>query len=353
MSDQPGAELSHNHVRLLKIESARRALTEAQSIPDVHEIRNVAEALRIYAKQQGYSLSIQNQAAELKLRAERKAGELLAEMALKPGPKPINTTLGSIGLTPNQSHRWQTEAALPENEFEEYIAATKNTARELTSREVYQRARLYQKASEQSTRQAYTRDWHNPQGTFTTDLDALATAVATQHIPPFACLYVDPPWAYSNQGTRASTKNHYPTMSVAEIAALPVEKLVAPQAHLHLWTTNGFLFECPKLFDAWGFTFKGTFIWHKPQLGLGNYWRNTHEILLLAVRGNLTARDKSLPSLLTAPREGHSVKPERVRSLVQRLSPGPYLELFGRRWAEGWTVWGNECFPSQRQLLQD
>ncbi len=159
----------------------------------------------------------------------------------------------------------------------------------------------------------------------------------------FGCIYADPPWLYDNQGTRAATGNHYHGMTVEEIAALPIGDLAAPDAHLHLWTTNGFLFEAPKIFAAWGFEFRSSFIWVKPQIGIGNYWRNAHEILLTAIKGKAKRfNDKSLKSWLECKRGEHSAKPDQVRSFVQRASPGPYLELFGRSKVKGWTVWGNQ-----------
>ena len=93
----------------------------------------------------------------------------------------------------------------------------------------------------------------------------------------FGTIYADPPWLYDNQATRAATANHYDGMTVDELALLPVGRLAAKDAHLHLWTTNGFLFDCPRLFDAWGFTFKTSFVWVKTPYGTGNYWRSTPE----------------------------------------------------------------------------
>jgi N6-adenosine-specific RNA methylase IME4 len=183
-------------------------------------------------------------------------------------------------------------------------------------------------------------------GTFVTDLGALV-----QTGQRFGCIYADPPWAYSNQSTRGSTRQHYATMTVEAICALPIRNLAADQCHLHLWATNGFLFECPRIFEAWGFTFKSSFVWTKSEMGIGNYWRNSHEFLLLGVKGGLTARHKGLKSWLQTRREGHSAKPEQVRDLVAALSPGPYLELFGRGYAAGWTVFGNECMPTNGRLF--
>ena len=170
------------------------------------------------------------------------------------------------------------------------------------------------------------------------DLDRLAESGRK-----FGTIYADPPWLYDNQGTRASTGNHYDGLTVEQLCALPVGDLVADDAHLHLWTTNGFLFDCPRIFDAWGFEFRSSFVWVKGQMGIGNYWRNSHEFLLTAIRGDAKRfNDHSIKSWLECDRGAHSAKPEQVRSYIERASPGPYLELFGRRSAPNWAVWGNQ-----------
>lgn len=159
----------------------------------------------------------------------------------------------------------------------------------------------------------------------------------------FGTVYADPPWLYDNQGTRAATGNHYGGMTVAELCELPVRDIVADDAHLHLWTTNGFLFECPKIFAAWGFEFRSSFVWVKPQMGIGNYWRNSHEFLLTAIRGDAKRfNDHSIMSWLECERGLHSAKPEQVRHFIERASPGPFLEMFARSGSPNWTVWGNQ-----------
>jgi N6-adenosine-specific RNA methylase IME4 len=162
----------------------------------------------------------------------------------------------------------------------------------------------------------------------------------------FGTIYADPPWVYDNQGTRAATSNHYLGLTVEELCALPIRELAADDAHLHLWTTNGFLFECPKIFEAWGFEFRSSFVWVKSQIGIGNYWRNSHEFLLTAIRGDAKRfSDKTLKSWLECDRGRHSAKPEQVRHMIERASPGPFLELFGRSGVDGWSVWGNQVSP--------
>lgn len=158
----------------------------------------------------------------------------------------------------------------------------------------------------------------------------------------FRTIYGDPPWQYGNQATRAATDNHYETMSIEELAALPLGALAADDSQLHLWTTNGFLREALDLIAGWGFTYKSMLIWCKPQMGIGNYWRVSHELLLLATKGSAPFRDKGLKSWVVEERGKHSAKPEKIRRLVERAGFGPRLELFGRHLADGWTVWGNE-----------
>ncbi len=167
----------------------------------------------------------------------------------------------------------------------------------------------------------------------------------------FGCIYADPPWLYDNQGTRSASGKNYEGLTVAELCDLPIRQLASDAAHLHLWTTNAFIFEAPKIFAAWGFEFRSSFVWVKSKIGIGNYWRNAHEFLLTAVRGDAKHfNDHSLISWIEVDRGRHSGKPEQVRSMLEKASPGPYLELFGRLPANGWTVWGNEI---ERNLFQE
>jgi N6-adenosine-specific RNA methylase IME4 len=175
------------------------------------------------------------------------------------------------------------------------------------------------------------------------NLDALHALVASG--ARYACIYADPPWRYTNQATRGSADKEYPTLTLEDITALPVEALALPKAHLHLWVTNTFLEAGLQLVRAWGFEYKTTFTWCKP-LGLGNYWRVSTEHLLLGVRGKLRFQHQGLRNYLYTGRGKHSRKPEEVRVLIEKASPAPRLELFGREAVDGWTVWGNQIEPT-------
>lgn len=181
------------------------------------------------------------------------------------------------------------------------------------------------------------------------DLDLPDSAISLDALPQnhFGCVYADPPWQYGNQGTRAATDNHYQTMTIADLCAMPVESLVADDAHLHLWTTNAFIQEAFSVIEAWGFEYRSMFIWVKPQMGIGNYWRVSHEIMLLGIRGDAKRfNNRALKSWIEADRTKHSAKPESVREMVEKASDGPYLELFGRKLVKGWTVFGNQISSS-------
>jgi hypothetical protein len=145
---------------LMAIDQARHALEVASSLDDVKDIRDRAEAMRAYAKQAQYSLEILNRCAELKLRAERKAGTLLRESTVKGGERHKShdgtydrrSVLEDLGISKMQSSRWQTVAILPEDLFERHLAKVKTSERELTSASVIRLATLFRrKDSEQDS----------------------------------------------------------------------------------------------------------------------------------------------------------------------------------------------------------
>lgn len=315
---------------LTNIANADRLLAEAQTVQEAISVSDVAEAARIYARRVGMSVPLINRATEIKLKAERKAGELLSGMEKAKNRHSSVDSLSSLGITGKQSSRWQRAALVPEDEFVNYVQSANKSGREITSSGLLKLANAA--APKNGAKPA-----HGETG-ICTDLSELV-----QRGEKFGTIYADPPWRYQNQGTRASTGNHYAgDMSVDEICAMPIAELSAEKCHLHLWTTNAFLFECPKIFKAWGFEFKSSFVWVKPQMGIGNYWRNSHEIMLLGVRGGQTALSRAEMSWHECKRGQHSAKPDAVRHSIERLSPGPFLELFGRKKVEGWTVFGNQ-----------
>ena len=131
-------------------------------------------------------------------------------------------------------------------------------------------------------------------------------------------------------------------MSLEKIKAMPVSDLAEDNAHCWLWVTNGTLPFAFDILKTWGFQYRSIFTWVKPKLGLGNFIRNASEQIILATRGKAPVLFKAQPSWGLFPVQAHSHKPEEVTKIIERLSPGPYLELFARRRQPGWDVWGNE-----------
>jgi N6-adenosine-specific RNA methylase IME4 len=169
--------------------------------------------------------------------------------------------------------------------------------------------------------------------------------------PRYRTIVADPPWAYRSKpqtgkaNRLAAASDFYPTMTVAEIAALPVADLAEPDAHLYVWTTNQHMIEAHEVVSAWGFDYKTMLTWDKTgPLGLGRWFRGRTEHVLFAVRGSLPieARERH-QNIFHATNHAHSVKPDVFFDIVEAVSPGPYLELFARRQRLGWDTWGNEA----------
>ena len=167
---------------------------------------------------------------------------------------------------------------------------------------------------------------------------------------PFRCIVADPPWPYKARMKGSMTKgeqravpfDEYATMSLPDIAALPVRDLAADGCHLYLWTTQAFLRDAYTVLDAWGFKQGALLVWSKPPKGVCGTWVCSAEFCIFARRGTLAAKSRHIGTVFEWKRGRHSAKPEAFQDMVETVSPGPYLELFARRERPGWTVWGNE-----------
>jgi len=146
-------------------------------------------------------------------------------------------------------------------------------------------------------------------------------------------------------------------MSIEDLCELDVvPSRAADQAHLYLWTTAGHLPDAFKVMEAWGFDYKTYLVWVKPQMGMGNYFRVSTELVLFGARGGMRTQHRGLKNYFHAKRAKHSAKPTHFHDLVQQASPGPFLELFSRCNSDGmlphgctcskcrlgWDVWGNQ-----------
>lgn len=324
---------------LTVLSKAAKQIAQVSDLNEIRDLMDKAEAIRKYTKAAGYALDVQNNATEIKLLAEKRAGELLATTMQHGGDRKSRSPnailkLKDIGVNPGQSARWKKIASVPESTFREHIESTKASGRELTTASVLKLA----KKLPTNGRAPHVPSPAPPDGCrIVESLDELSGE-------SFSTIYADPPWAYSNKSTRSAADGEYETMTVDEICALPVCDLASNEAHLHLWTTSSFLREAFDVMEAWGFTYKSGFVWVKPELGIGNWWRLSHEYLLFGAAKNAKCppSDKRQKSWIEHPRGEHSAKPEAVRLMIEEISQAPRLELFCRVPAEGWTVFGNQ-----------
>jgi N6-adenosine-specific RNA methylase IME4 len=175
----------------------------------------------------------------------------------------------------------------------------------------------------------------------------------------FPVIYADPPWKFrvfnENTGFIGQAADHYPSMTVAEICALPVSDLATKDAVLFLWCVNAELPGALEVIKAWGFEYKGNLVWVKPSPSLGHYVRNQHELLLFATRGDIpTPSPANRPtSVINGPRREHSRKPDEAHELIERMYPElPKIELFARSRREGWDARGNEAPEPEADPLE-
>ena len=164
---------------------------------------------------------------------------------------------------------------------------------------------------------------------------------------PFGVIYADPPWRYdfAVSGSR-EIENNYPTMSVDEICALPVWEICAPDCVLYLWATSPKLPEAMQTIAAWGFEYKTCAVWVKDKIGMGYYFRQQHELLLVATRGapEIPPPGIRLSSVIYGERSEHSKKPIAVAEILEAWYPHiEKVELFCRTPRVGWYAWGNQA----------
>lgn len=344
---------------ITKLERAKHLLAEAKTVDEVVKIRDLAEAARVYAKQARLGLEAQNYATEIKLRAERKAGQILKDIPKNEGTKgqlvgpgviggyrvlpPIDApTLEDIGVTKMQSSRWQAIASIPEADFEAQITQCQVDEYELTTAQMLR----WHKQNHQHINTSSNNEWYTPaqfvdaarQLMGQIDLDPASNTLANQTIqaskyfdlqmnglaqPWKGKVWLNPPYGKeegdSNQA-RWSRKliEHYQAGDIPEavllINAVPGNSWFAP-----LW-------DFPICFPKKRIRFNSETEKAAPThsnalIYLGQqtfrFWK------LFSQFGPIASRTKGLNGELV-------------------IDSGPRIELFTRSAREGWDGWGNE-----------
>lgn len=319
---------------LVNWEQLKHDVATAHSIDDLKEIRDKTEALRLYSKRQKDSVDMQNKFAEITLRCERRAGEMLREMPKNEGGRPtenlsISTTgfppkLSDIGITRDQSSQWQAIANIPQETFEQHIEEVKASRQELTTTGFVQLAK--RQVKEQEREQLRERGVVLPTG-------------------KFSCIVIDPPWQMQKieRDVRPNqVEFDYPTMSEDELKVFPLPDFSADDCHLYLWTTQKYLPMALRLAEHWGFKYQCLMTWVK-NVGFTPFsWMYSTEHVLFCTKGSLQLLRLGMRLDFNARVREHSRKPDEFYDIVRQASPEPRLDVFSREKREGFEQYGNE-----------
>ena len=170
----------------------------------------------------------------------------------------------------------------------------------------------------------------------------------------YKIIYADPPWqyrVYSKKGQGRSAENHYHTMNIKDIMALPVDKIADKDCILFLWITFPCLKEGIEVMERWGFKYKTCgFNWVKRNkkkntyfMGLGFWTRSNSEVCLIGTKGQPKRVSKSVSQICDARITEHSRKPAEIRErIVELCGELPRVELFARDKVKGWDSLGDE-----------
>jgi N6-adenosine-specific RNA methylase IME4 len=371
---------------VLRYEAARRALADARAVDEVKDIRDKAVAMQVYARQAKDTELIKH-ATAIRFRAERRLGEMMAEQPkAPPGRKPDiglsknpisernvdrPVELTEAGIDKNLADRARKAAAMSEEQFERKISEAQRAAASAIDRV----ATTEEKRERRDEREA--------------ELGAKITS-GNLTLPDhqYGIILADwprKPWAYSDEtGVDRSPANHYPVQSfdwAIDVLAPMIRKIAAPDCMLAFWSTAASLVDDLEIMAEAGFiafrrrdgngkllrasdgqfftfsesgTYRSHQVWDKQAIGLGRWFRDRHELLLIGVRGNFPAPAPGTQSysIFSEKRGEHSAKPDFIAAEIERLWPTtPKIEMFARRAREGWEAWGLDA-PSLPQNLE-
>lgn len=185
----------------------------------------------------------------------------------------------------------------------------------------------------------------------------------------FKTIVVDPPWMYGEDpggiektgGTFLSgSAQTYNVMTLDKIKSIPVKKISDKNCHLFLWTTVPFLKKAMDVLVGWNFEYKTAMFWEKVKsFGLGYWFRNQYEVVLIGKVGDAKpfhSQKKNCFTTLKIQPTGHSEKPDMFYKLIEEITDGPRIDIFARKYRDGWTCIGNEIdgldiFESINKLL--
>ncbi len=333
---------------LVRYNAALLAIAEAKAVDELLTIRDSADALRAAARVAN-NKQAEVDMAEIRFRAERRVGEMMAEQrrseGLSEGGRPTKTgfqknpvsskaTLAEAGIDKNLADRARKLAAIPQQEFNSIVGDWRGRVEAEGERVTVNLLKAGEKRLSRDEKEAALAQ-------------RIRVGVDALNQGQFGVILADPPWRFEpysrDTGMDRAADNHYPTMDAGAIAELEVP--AADDCVLFLWATAPMLPVALHVMAVWGFEYKSQIIWVKDRIGTGYWARNKHELLLIGTRGEIPAPAPGTQpdSAIVAPVSAHSAKPEIFHEIIERLFPNlPKIEMFSRRARSGWHGWGAE-----------
>ncbi len=326
---------------LALLSKAQKALAQASTLDEVKDLRDQATAVKAYARKAKLGQHLVVEAATIRIRAERRLGEMLQATELAnaaPGNQHTagaddaevtngKLTLRDLGLTKSESSRSQQIAALPDTVFEDYVAQSASAGKEPTSAGLLRLAR-------QSTSPA------RGEGIAAGEVESVIRSPMLPTGQRFATGFVAPPW--NAEAKDSGVSGH--RLSVDDVCRLPAAELFEDKAHLHVWTLPRLLLSALDVLEAWGFRYRSCLALDVPVVGRSSHWRNDYGLLLLGVRGSLPFVEPNHPGRLADdgpnPRDRH----QALLDVIEKVSPPPYVEVLSDASAgrSAWVCSSNE-----------
>lgn len=314
------------NLNIIKWDKIRKEIETSKDIDVLLGLKDKLRAYQVLAEQSRQSVEVQAKIAIYKARADRKCGEWLAENVKQGQRGDLSQdviSLKNIKVSLNESSRLQKIASIPDNKFEDILQEAEEATIKITNNMLVSIAKEAQKVARETINAVPL-----PEG-------------------KYSVIYADPPWPVSEtQWNKWESRiiDKYPTMPVEEIKNLKVSELASDNSCLFLWTTHSFLHEAFHVIEAWGFKYYATITWDK---GGGwtqdGFYKNT-EFCLFAYHGKMTIKQigEAIPAIIKEKKTEHSVKPEKLRQIIEEKTSGKRIELFARKKYDGWESWGNQ-----------
>ena len=317
-------------ITINKLEQALNMLQEVKEIDEIKQIINQTEALRNYARAQKLSTEIQQDITEYNLYAIRQMG-IISKNLTKfknqyacPNDGHAKTKiLYDAGIDRRRAAEAEKFASVNEQEFMKIIKAKResdNLSKSEVAREIRNKFIKLQREN-------------------------IILNTPQELNSKYNVILADPPWEYDfTASENRSIENHYPLITTEKLYNLYIPS--AEDSVLFLWSPASQIQNALQLMNAWGFIYKTSAVWDKEIIGMGYYFRNKHEMLLIGIKGEFKPPlpENRPPSLYKERRTVHSKKPDYFNSMIETMYPNcQYLELFARQqYNDKWTAWGNQ-----------